>query len=387
MLKKIGLGLLASIVLFVILVVIALLVTQPEIPREDSNSFSWLQPGPYGVGQSERVWVDNSRPTNANRDFPGTAERTFPTTIWYPESFAGPYPLIIHSHGFLSSRSEVRYLLEHLASYGYVVVAADFPLTSGSAPGGPNISDVSSQPGDVSFLIDSTLALAGADKPFSGEIDPQRIGNMGLSLGGFSTSLATYHPRLREPRIKAAISIAGPSANLSQRFYEQSQVDIPFLMIAGTADRLIDYGSNAAVIPDRAPGGALLTIEGGNHIGFVGMSEPAFRLVYNADSLACWSVQSNVDQDEEEAFSDLFSDEDGIIFDVNAPALCQQNPPPEAGHPGRQHMITQIGVLAFFESAFGVTERRRSDAKTLLQTQLAQEFQEATYRQAPTGTE
>ena len=147
MIRKIGLGFVALIVLLVLVVLFALLVSRPETPPEGSNSFPWLQAGPCSIGQSERVWVDDSRPTNANRDFPGAAERTLATTIWYPEDFEGPYPLIIHSHGFLSSRSEVRYLLEHLVSYGYVVVAADFPLTSGSAPGGPNINDVSNQPG------------------------------------------------------------------------------------------------------------------------------------------------------------------------------------------------------------------------------------------------
>ena len=382
MLKKISLGVLALISVSVIFVFIALLFTRPQLPSETSNSYAWLQPGPYTVAQAEFEFVDKSRSTNANRDFPGAAQRTLPTTIWFPEDFAGPYALVIHSHGFLSSRHEVIYLLEHLASYGYVVVAADFPLTGGSAPGGPNINDVSNQPEDVSFLIDSTLALAGTDKPFSGDIDTTRIGIMGLSLGGFSTSLTTYHPRMREPRVKAAISIAGPSANLTKRFYDQSQVEIPFLMIAGTSDRLIDYVSNASVIPDRVTNGALLTVEGGNHIGFVGISEPAFRFFHNADSLACWSVQSNVDQTGSEVFTDLFSDEDGIVRDADAPQRCQQVSPPEAGHPGRQHMITQIGVLSFFESVLAATERRRLDAKELLQTRLSREFVEAQFQLA-----
>ncbi|MFT5114793.1 MAG: putative dienelactone hydrolase [Kiritimatiellia bacterium] len=380
MIKKISLGVLALIVLSVIIVFIALLFTRPQLPAETSNSYAWLQPGPYTVAQTEFEFVDKSRSTNANRDFPGAAQRTLPTTIWFPEDFAGPYALIIHSHGFLSSRREVVYLLEHLASYGYVVVAADFPLTSGSAPGGPTINDVSNQPEDVSFLIDSALALAGTDKPYSGDIDTSRIGIIGVSLGGFSTSLTTYHPRLREPRVKAAISIAGPSANLTKRFYDQSQVEIPFLMIAGTSDRLIDYVSNASVIPDRVTNGALLTVEGGNHIGFVGISEPAFRFVHNADSLACWSVQSNVDQVDSEVFTDLFSDEDGIVLDADAPQRCQQDSPPAAGHPGRQHMITQIGVLSFFESVLAASERRRLEARELLQTHLAREFVEARFR-------
>ena len=127
----------------------------------------------------------------------------------------------------MSSRKETAYLLEHLASYGYVVVAADFPLTSGSAPGGPNINDVSTQSADVTFLVDHILGLTGAEKPYSGQIDENRIGLLGLSLGGFSTTLTAFHPRLREPRARAAISIAGPSANLTRKFFTQSELAIP----------------------------------------------------------------------------------------------------------------------------------------------------------------
>jgi hypothetical protein len=93
-------------------------------------------------------------------------------------------------------------------------------------------------------------------------------------------------------------------------------------------------------------------------------------------------VQSNVDQTGSEVFTDLFSDEDGIVRDADAPQRCQQVSPPEAGHPGRQHMITQIGVLSFFESVLAATERRRLDAKELLQTRLSREFVEAQFQLA-----
>ncbi|MEX2132050.1 MAG: hypothetical protein WD772_11245 [Pseudohongiellaceae bacterium] len=380
MIKKIGLGLLGLIMLILCSVVVALIVTNPALPPETSRSYSWLQPGPYDVAEMETIWVDNSRTTAANRDYPGAAERTLPTTIWYPVNFAGPYPLIIHSHGFVSSRTEMVYVLEQLASYGYVVVAADFPLTNGAAPGGPNVNDVSNQPGDVSFLIDQVLSLSGNDKPFTGEIDGERIGIMGLSLGGFTTSLTTYHPRLREPRVRAAISIAGPSANLTERFYEQSGVEIPFLMIAGTSDLLIPYDYNAAIIPERVRNAALLTIAQGNHIGFVGLAEPAFRFFSNADSLGCMAVQANVDQSEDEMFADLFSEADGIVLDVGAPGLCEIEPRPDAGHPGRQHMITTVGVLSFFESVFATETGRRAEARDVLRSHLARDFAEAELR-------
>ena len=378
MIRKISLTLALLLVTLTVVGGVILLVTSPDRPAENSASFKWLQAGPYVIGSKEYLWKDQSRTVSPNRDFPGAPVREFPVTIWYPEEFNGPYPLVVYSHGFMSSRKETAYLLEHLVSYGYVVIAADFPLTSGSAPGGPNINDVSAQPADVAFLIDNILGMAADEKPYRGEIDSDRIGLLGLSLGGLSTTLTAYHPRLREPRVRAAISIAGPAANLTRQFYTQNEITIPYLMIAGTADRLIDYDFNAAVVPQYVTNGALLTIEGGNHIGFVGMSEPAFRLVFNADSLACLSVNANIDDSAARTNEDLFSDEDGIVFNLQAPQRCE-SAPKEAIHPGRQHMITKLGVLGFFESVFAGSAERRNEAAELLLTNLAVDFDEARF--------
>ncbi len=91
-------------------------------------------------------------------------------------------------------------------------------------------------------------------------------------------------------------------------------------------------------------------------------------------------MQSNVDQEEGEVFTDLFSVEDGIILDADAPQRCQQDPV-EAGHPGRQHMITKVGVLSFFESNFAATAQRRARCWSGQQC-LHQDFLEARYREA-----
>ena len=82
-------------------------------------------------------------------------------------------------------------MAEAMASHGYIVAAADYPLTSGSTPGGANGDDVVNQPADVSFLIDSVLNLSADEKPFAGEVDGSRIGLSGYSLGGLTTYLTT----------------------------------------------------------------------------------------------------------------------------------------------------------------------------------------------------
>jgi predicted dienelactone hydrolase len=126
----------------------------------------------------------------------------------------------------MSMRSENVPLAALLASHGYVVVAVDYPLTNLRAPGGPTVRDAVNQPDDVRFVIDRVLAWKPGERPFDGEIDRERIGAVGLSLGGLTTTLATFHPRLRDPRIAAAVSIAGPAAMFSPAFF--ATADVPF---------------------------------------------------------------------------------------------------------------------------------------------------------------
>ena len=362
----------------VVLALVIYIATGPAQPPADSSSASWLEPGPFSVGQAEFVFVDTSRATNENRGIPGRPERTFPTTVWYPQDLAGELPLIIHSHGILSARNEMAYLAENLASNGYVIAATDFPLTNGGTAGGASAADVVNQPADVSFLIDSVLALPSDSRPFPGTIDAARIGLTGLSLGGLTTTLTTYHPRWREPRVKAAVSIAGPSAVFTKQFY--TTTDIPFLMIAGTSDALIDHRSNAAVIPERIDNGALVTIAGGSHLGFIGLAEPMFRFMTNPDTVGCQGVLAVLDEDPNDVYLAMGTEEEGIVADPNAPGVCENLPPPAASHPGRQQMITQIAVLSFFESVFAVTEDQRSAARDQLEIALAQDFEEASFQ-------
>ncbi|MFT4886707.1 MAG: putative dienelactone hydrolase [Pseudohongiellaceae bacterium] len=360
-----------------ILAVAIFVATNPERPQTDSASAQWLEPGPYSVSTSEFVFIDKSRSTDSNRGFAGEPDRTFPTTVWYPQGATGKIPLLIHSHGIVSARNELSYLMEQLASYGYVVAAADYPLTSGSAPGGANANDVMNQPADVSFLIDSILGLAD-EQPFAEQVDESRIGLSGFSLGGLTTILATYHPRWRDPRIAASAAIAGPAVAFTDEFYTTS--DVPFLMISGTSDALIDTQYNAAIIPNRNDNSDLVIISGGSHLGFVGAAEPSFRLMHNPDSLGCSAVLSVLDEDPNEVFAELGSLGEGVYMPPDTPGVCELMPLREALHPGRQQMITTVAVLSFFESIFSEDQARREEGAVLLRESLALDFEEVSVR-------
>ncbi len=375
MLRKIGIGLLGLVVLIILMSLLVYLLTMAEPAPEGSVTEAWLEPGPYSVGSVDRTFVDQSRPTNENRGVPAKAERTLITTLWFPQNATEDSPLIIHSHGFVSARNDLAYAAEHLASYGFVVAAADYPLTNGGAEGGPNANDVTNQPADISFLIDSILELSGSEKPFPNEIDQQRIGIMGYSLGGMTTSIASFDSRLRDPRIKAAASIAGPSAPLTEVYYKT--FDIPFLMIAGTLDALINYDANAAIIPDRVQTAALVRIEGGTHLGFAGMSEPLLRLMNHPDGLGCSAVLANADEDPFSPFLALGDEEDGIYMDPSIPGVCETMPTEKALHPARQQMITRMALLTFFQATLGSSEAVRNEAYDAFAVSLPADLAEA----------
>ena len=376
MLKKILKGLGAVLVLAITLAIAAYVATGPQRPDSDSSSAQWLQSGPHRVGSAQFTFVDSSRPTNENRGVPGKPERTFPTTIWYPQDLDGELPLIIHSHGIVSNGAEMPYVAEALASHGYVVAAADYPLTSGATEGGANGDDVVNQPADVSFLIDSVLGLSPEEKPFSGQIDDGRIGLSGYSLGGLTTYLTTYHPRWRDPRIAAAVAIAGPSAIFSEPFF--ATTEIPVLAIAGTSDALIEYDRNAADLNTRAPNVSVVTIEGGSHLGFVGVSDPTFRFMDNPDTLGCGAVMAVLGDDPNAVFRTMGTVAEGIDPNRNLPGICDYGYG-ETTHPGRQQMITQLATLSFFESVFSPDRSRRDEARAQLTQSLAADFEEVSF--------
>jgi predicted dienelactone hydrolase len=376
-LRKIATGFVLLLLFGGVLAAIVLAVTAPEEPAPGSDSAVRLEPGAFSVSEMAITFVDTSRPTAANGDVSSRPSRIFECLLWYPESDSSPHPLVVYSHGFMSMKEEGTYLAKQLASHGIVVVSTDYPLTNFGTEGGPNIADAVNQPADVSFLIDSVLALGADDKPFEGDIDAERIGAMGLSLGGLTTTLVTFHPRLRDDRIKAAISIAGPGSFFGTRFFESSNA--PLLMIAGSEDAMIDYRTNALPLLDRARNFGLLTIDGGSHTGFASIADPLFRFVDHPDSIGCSALMDNIElRDGENPFKELGDERDGLLMDDSSTLPCQRELH-KAVHPGRQHMITVLAATDFFRSHFDSDPDARAAAANHLAAGISRDFREATY--------
>jgi dienelactone hydrolase len=376
-LRRVMIALALGAALGVAAIGIAWVRTAPEPLPQGSRCAGRLALGPHGVGRVDLEWVDSSRPTAANGDYPGAPQRSLPVSLWYPDGAHGRHPLVVYSHGFVSSRHGGTYLAEHLASYGYVVVAADHPLTHAGAPGGPSSDDVVHQPADVSFLIDETLAMRAEQRPFQGEIDPERIGIFGLSLGAVTTTLAAFHPLWRDPRVAAAISIAGAGDVFGPRFYEHAQV--PFLMIAGTADSIVDYEANALPTLDRVPDGGLVTIAGATHVGFDHVAAGLMRVLGNPDHVGCFLGGGEPETPLPNPFSGKFGGPElGLLEVAEYPTPCTARFQSTMGAP-RQQMLTTLAVRAFFDSRFALDSEARSEAKEFLVGIMPSELPEVTY--------
>jgi predicted dienelactone hydrolase len=355
---------------------------QPEPFPSGSESARWLQPGSLPVARQDLSLIDASRPRPANREAAGAPVRTLETTVWFPET-GGPYPLIVHSHGFTSNRGNGHYLGRYLASHGYVVAMADHPLTHFMAPGGPNVRDVVHQPGDVSFLIDSLTGAAEAPLPEALDpalverVDAGRIGVMGISLGGLTATLVGFHPSLADPRVDAALSIAGPTVFFTPRFFQTRR--LPFLMLAGEDDALVPFGSNAAPIPEKVPGGQLLSLASGSHTGFSG-GTALLRWMRNPDAIGCWSVERNLDLDADSDWGGLLGDASEGIDTAARIDLCTVEPLPRTMHVFYQQNVARVAVRAFFDSVLAPDAGRRMEAARFLRSTLARELPAVSYR-------
>jgi dienelactone hydrolase len=369
----------------ILVLVCACAAIAPPAPPRGSANAERLAAARFDVGRRDYTFVDASRPNGARDGAHARKRRTLVTTVWFPRGALGPHPLVLYSHGYFATRRGGAYLAEWLASRGYVVAAPDHPLTRRSTAHGRTVGDVVHQPADLSFVIDQILGWNDGDRPFDGAVDPQRIGVMGLSLGGMTATLAAFHPRLRDARIRAAVSIAGPMTIFGTRFF--ADAPIPFLMLAGDGDVVIDYATNAPLVLERVPDGRLVAIHGGNHVGFDDSSTGVLRALPNPDAEACWFLFWTLDLSRSrDTLAALGGPEAGLVVPSEIPRPCSAPAPFTAMSPVRQHLIAQLAVGAFFDSVFAPDEAARAAALSYLREDLGRDFPEARYADRTAGS-
>ena len=222
----------------------------------------------------------------------------------------GPYPVILYNPGWNGERTEGTYQTEELASHGFIVVAVDHTFFGGLVefPDGhvtdshnaPNIGNfenssvqqqwdlggkyVRIEAQDDIFVLDRLQAMnQDPGSPFFQQIDMQRVGVMGFSIGG----AAAVQMAFQDPRIKCVMNMDGwefgdaaehDLAMPQMVVYEDKRGVLP-KEPAGTGTpeermnwqfSLEDYGHVTASM--RKHGGYLLFVAGTHHVDFTDRS-------------------------------------------------------------------------------------------------------------------
>jgi predicted dienelactone hydrolase len=234
----------------------------------------------YAVGRRSIELVDTTRPSAADpaRDLPEERQRTFPVLLLYPAdgdpsgagptddlaAAAGPFPLVVFTHGVTATGPAYQARLQQWARAGYVVAAPTYPRSSG--PGG-QIADYVNQPADVSFVLDELLALP-ADDPLAAAIDPDRLAAAGHSLGAITTLGVGLSSCCADDRLDAAVAISGIRLPFPGGEFDDL-TRVPLLLIHGAEDGVVPVAGSDSIF-EETPGPAhYLRLPDGDHTGFL----------------------------------------------------------------------------------------------------------------------
>lgn len=225
---------------------------------------------------------------------------------------AAPYPLVVYSHGFAANAAWASALLEHYASYGFIILAPEHSEQF-DADWSELWSASIDRPRDIKQTLDYAEQMNATGGALAGLIDMQHVAVVGHSYGGYTAlamagaqydlaafkarcatlaaddpntfycklfipkeaALATragldplpkgLWPSFGDPRVTAILPIAGDSYLFDQAGL--AKITVPMLAIGGTVDTgtPFDWGSKPAYIYASSQQKALATFEGGEH--------------------------------------------------------------------------------------------------------------------------
>jgi pimeloyl-ACP methyl ester carboxylesterase len=246
---------------------------------------------PFPVGVTRVSYTDTSRSTGLPGDSAFSPQRQLDVTIRYPartdqtdgsEStdapFGAPGPLVVFAHGFGASADTYVALEHQLAADGFIVAAPDFPLTSTSSGNALDRSDITNEPGDVSFLVTQLLDDATAPALLRGGIENTRVGVVGHSDGGVAAAALAFNSCCADPRIGAAAILSGAETAFPDSWFTSTP---PLLAVHGTADEVNSFDNSAQLVQDDPGTKYLVAVPGGSHLGpfTTDPSEPAVATV------------------------------------------------------------------------------------------------------------
>jgi len=246
-------------------------------------------PGPHAVEALHFTWNDARR------------RRQAPVKVYLPREAAGPFPVVVVSHGLGGSRETYAYLGSHWASHGYAAVHLQHPGSDEAVwRGSPQPMQALRQalakpenalnrPRDVGFALDRLAALNHSEPRFQGRLNLNAVGAAGHSFGAFTVQALAgqiftlplgREVTLADRRIRAGV-VMSPTApgKPEHRLRAFSRIRIPLLYLTGTRDHspITDTRGEERRLPfdhTTAPDQYLVILKDGDHFTFVGPGRP-----------------------------------------------------------------------------------------------------------------
>jgi predicted dienelactone hydrolase len=241
------------------------------------------EPSRFQVETAVYDWLDKSR------------DREVPVKMYFPKA-AGPFPVIIFSHGLGGSREGYEYLGRYWAGHGYVSVhlqhkGSDEAVWKGNPRPAEalrksvvDLRNSVNRPADVRFVIDELERLGRQKTPLGKKLDLTRIGMAGHSYGAWTTLAVAGEVFVGplgtelsapDPRVRAAIPMSAPVPQKNNLDQAYGKIKVPCLHMTGTLDDspIGETKAKERRLPFDHIRGAdqyLITFNGGDHMIFSG---------------------------------------------------------------------------------------------------------------------
>ena len=277
---------------------------------EDAASVAvdYSKPGPYPVGTTSFMMEDRIvymfYPADEDRLDEGTPVTSYSSADAFPPALRsaipaeliqevpldatkdapvatdGPFPVLIHSHGFGGYPQFTSQHLAHLATWGFVSAAPDHLERNLAAN---SLGRVKRGETDVEDLR-NTLEHLRADNesgPFAGSMNLDQVAAEGHSAGGAAAGKFAYDPAVKTfigqaPGAPLKMNYDGTNTadQIAAAYAAQTPPDKPTMLLAGEVDQTIALASIAReydwlVAPKR-----FLVLKGAGHNAFTDICKP-----------------------------------------------------------------------------------------------------------------
>lgn len=200
------------------------------------------QPGPHAVGVRQTEIVRASTVDGSPRHLE--------TWIWYPAAGegdsvtqdapvaeGGPFPIVVYSHGSGGRPDYQRFLTQHLASWGFVVVAPSHPGNTSEdcfpCDTAAVLRSARERPDDVRFALDELTSMGGdPGSGLEGAVDGDRVAIVGHSFGGWTALYVAP-----DGQFDAVVAQAPAATNVLRE--RAGDIGVPLMIIASTYDDVV----------------------------------------------------------------------------------------------------------------------------------------------------